>query len=82
MYFPPSVRRRDQQPPVIALWQWATKILQGLPLRCIPIILTDANSHIGKTRTMDPDEFEGVGPHGTEQESWSGRQLHNFVNEH
>eukprot|EP00972_Heterocapsa_arctica_P050165 7377880-Heterocapsa_arctica.AAC.1 len=31
---------------------------------------------------MDPDEFEGVGPHGAEQESWSGRQLHNFVNEH
>eukprot|EP00972_Heterocapsa_arctica_P060291 8892127-Heterocapsa_arctica.AAC.1 len=23
-----------------------------------------------------------VGPHGVEQEHWSGRQLHNFVNEH
>eukprot|EP00972_Heterocapsa_arctica_P070373 10394988-Heterocapsa_arctica.AAC.1 len=67
---------------VTALWQWATKILQDLPLRCIPIILTDANSHVGNIWTSDPYEFEGVGPHGAEQETWSGRQLHNSANEH
>eukprot|EP00972_Heterocapsa_arctica_P039061 5752324-Heterocapsa_arctica.AAC.1 len=82
LYFPASVQRRDQQPPVIQLWQWAAKVLQNLPLRCVPIIMTDANAHVGKTRRLDQEDFEGVGPHGAEQDNWCGRQFHSFVNEH
>eukprot|EP00972_Heterocapsa_arctica_P044936 6631591-Heterocapsa_arctica.AAC.1 len=44
--------------------------------------MTDANARIVKTRSLDPDDFEGVAPHGAEHENWSGRQLRSFVNEH
>eukprot|EP00972_Heterocapsa_arctica_P097218 14343471-Heterocapsa_arctica.AAC.1 len=44
--------------------------------------MTDANAHVGKTRCLDQEYFGGVGPHGAEQDNWSGRQLHSFVNEH
>ena len=49
------------------LWRWVRDTIREMPRRCTPVVLTDANGHVGYTRTgADGPDARGEGPIGEE----------------
>eukprot|EP00972_Heterocapsa_arctica_P076913 11344808-Heterocapsa_arctica.AAC.1 len=75
LYLPATVRLVEHREAVKAVWRWMSRTLSELPARTTPIILLDANAHVGSRRLLEEGDQEGVGPFGREVQSWSGGQM-------
>eukprot|EP00972_Heterocapsa_arctica_P010953 1605659-Heterocapsa_arctica.AAC.1 len=56
---------------MILLMKWLTQLLYSFPARTTPVILMDANSHVGPIDV----NTSSVGPYNAERPTWNGRQL-------
>eukprot|EP00969_Alexandrium_andersonii_P291683 12891826-Alexandrium_andersonii.AAC.1 len=49
LYLPPG---HDRLELVNAATKWASEILDATPHRCIPVVCTDANAHLGLSKVQ------------------------------
>eukprot|EP00972_Heterocapsa_arctica_P096774 14277889-Heterocapsa_arctica.AAC.1 len=62
--------------------KWLRDVIQALPTRCQPILLMDANAHVGSQdqESLPVNLSEAVGPCMPEVQNWTGSQLEQTMN--
>ena len=59
VYAWPEIPGRDPDPRNVQIWNWVRERIEDAPVRCTPVVLTDANGYVGWS--ADP-EREGAPP--------------------
>lgn len=61
---------------------WVSSILQRLPARCTPLLLMDANAHVGSAQACTPDGLDLVGCVAPQRENAAGGILRAWLEQH
>eukprot|EP00971_Amphidinium_carterae_P061491 1217141-Amphidinium_carterae.1 len=87
VYPPPSPVTEHDGRLVVDLWRWVGETIEALPVRCTPVLLSDANAHLGYLPQHEGDwqaaaehPFEScVGPYNAQLENYNGLHLRKLL---
>ena len=71
MIYAPGGRRPDEQALYKRTMDWASDRLARLPMKCIPLVFTDANTKLGSIDVENELGLMLIGGEGGQQESGS-----------
>jgi hypothetical protein len=61
------------------LWSWLHSLLDSLPRRSMPSVLTDANARLGSIQLRTPEGQLQIGSYGHLLDNSPGRRMRNFL---